>query len=72
MDHTSTLERIVRGVLIALVLLFFLFPIFWILLMSFQTNETILRIPPSLFFEPTLSELSGAHHRHAQDSGGQP
>jgi multiple sugar transport system permease protein len=54
MEHVSTTERIVRGVLIALVLLFFLFPIFWIFLMSFQTNETILRIPPSLFFEPTI------------------
>jgi len=32
-----------------------LFPIFWIFLMSFQTNEDILRIPPSLFFTPTLS-----------------
>jgi len=55
MDHTSRLEKIVRGGLIALVLVFFLFPIFWILLMSFQTNETILRIPPSLFFEPTIT-----------------
>ncbi|MDQ0471710.1 carbohydrate ABC transporter permease [Labrys wisconsinensis] len=55
MEHTSPLERIVRGVLIALVLLFFLFPIFWIVLMSFQTNEDILRIPPSPFFSPTLS-----------------
>ena len=55
MEHVSTSERIVRGVLIALVLVFFLFPIFWILLMSFQTNETILRIPPSLFFEPTIA-----------------
>jgi multiple sugar transport system permease protein len=54
-EHVSTSERIVRGVLIALVLVFFLFPIFWILLMSFQTNETILRIPPSLFFEPTIA-----------------
>jgi multiple sugar transport system permease protein len=54
MDHTSSLEKIVRGVLTALVLLFFLFPIFWIFLMSFQTNETILRIPPSVIFEPTL------------------
>ena len=35
-------------------MLFFLFPIFWIFLMSFQTNEQILRIPPSLFFTPTL------------------
>jgi multiple sugar transport system permease protein len=55
MDHTSTFERILRRVLISLVLVFFLFPIFWILLMSFQTNETILRIPPSIVFEPTLT-----------------
>jgi len=55
MEHVSTTERVVRGILIGLVLIFFLFPIFWIFLMSFQTNETILRIPPSLFFEPTIS-----------------
>ncbi len=58
MDHTSTLERFIRGGLISLVLVFFLFPIFWIVLMSFQTNETILRIPPSIVFEPTLSNYS--------------
>ncbi len=58
MDHTSTLEKIVRGVLITLVLIFFLFPIFWIFLMSFQTNETILRIPPSIVFEPTFDNYT--------------
>jgi multiple sugar transport system permease protein len=58
MDHTSTLEQVIRGVLITCVLVFFLFPIFWIVLMSFQTNETILRIPPSIVFEPTLSNYS--------------
>lgn len=55
MEHTSTFERVVRNVLVALVLIFFLFPILWIFLMSFQTNEDILRIPPSLLFSPTLS-----------------
>jgi multiple sugar transport system permease protein len=54
MDHTSKAEEIFRGVLIAIVLIFFLFPILWIFLMSLQTNETILRIPPSIVFEPTL------------------
>lgn len=54
MDHTSTLEKVSRGVLLALVVIFFMFPIFWIFLMSFQTNESILRIPPSLAFTPTL------------------
>jgi multiple sugar transport system permease protein len=54
MEHTSTLERVLRGVAITLVILFFMFPLFWILMMSFQTNETILRIPPSLNFTPSL------------------
>jgi len=54
MIRETTLGRIVRGVLLTIVGLFFLFPIFWVVLMSFQTNETILRIPPSLFFTPTL------------------
>lgn len=54
MDHRSPVERVIRGILLALVLLFFLFPIFWIVLMSLRTNEDILRIPPSLFFSPTL------------------
>ena len=55
MEYHSTPERIVRGVLLALVFLFFMFPIVWILLMSFQTNDQILRIPPSFLFEPTLA-----------------
>jgi multiple sugar transport system permease protein len=37
------------------VVAFFLFPLFWILLMSFERNQDILRSPPSLFFEPTVS-----------------
>ena len=55
MEHTSPLERTLRGIALVLVVIFFMFPIFWIFLMSFQTNETILRIPPSVVFEPTLS-----------------
>ena len=54
MEHTSVLERVLRGMAISLVILFFMFPLFWIFLMSFQTNETILRIPPSVVFSPTL------------------
>ena len=54
MEHNSLAERVLRGVLITAILAFFLFPILWIFLMSFQTNEEVLRIPPSLFFKPTL------------------
>jgi multiple sugar transport system permease protein len=58
MQRTMPIGRIVRGALLLLVGLFFLFPIFWVLLMSFQTNAQILRIPPSLFFEPTLENYT--------------
>jgi multiple sugar transport system permease protein len=43
-----------RGLLMLIVALFFLFPLFWIVLMSFETNPDILRNPPRLFFAPTL------------------
>ena len=58
MEHTSLLERILRGVTLTLVAVFFMFPIAWIFMMSFQTNETILRIPPQLIFEPTLANYT--------------
>lgn len=54
METVNPIERVLRGVAISLVILFFMFPILWIFLMSFQTNETILRVPPSIVFEPTL------------------
>ena len=55
MDHMSGSEKWLRGIALTLVVLFFMFPIFWIVLMSLQTNETILRSPPSMIFTPTLS-----------------
>ncbi|MGF1608329.1 MAG: carbohydrate ABC transporter permease [Kiloniellales bacterium] len=68
MRRSPTLVRLLRNVALTLICLFFLFPIFWVVLMSFQTNEDILRVPPSLFFGPTLDnyraliagELTGA------------
>ena len=69
MDHSSLLERWLRAILLTLIVVFFLFPIFWIVLMSFQTNEQILRIPPRLLFEPTLANyealISGQLHTAA-------
>ncbi len=58
METTSTLEKTLRLIALTLVVIFFMFPIFWILLMSFQTNETILAIPPSVIFTPTLSNYA--------------
>ena len=54
----SFARRCARWVLLALVALFFLFPIFWILLMSFEKNADILSTPPKLFFTPTLENYA--------------
>lgn len=54
MDTMNPIEKVLRGLAITLVIIFFMFPILWIFLMSFQTNETILRVPPSFSFKPTL------------------
>ncbi|APG88317.1 carbohydrate ABC transporter permease [Sinorhizobium americanum] len=58
MEAMSPLERVLRGIALTLVVVFFMFPIVWIFLMSFQTNETILRIPPSIVFTPTLDNYA--------------
>lgn len=58
METMSTLEKNLRRLALTLVIVFFMFPIVWIFLMSFQTNETILRIPPTLVFSPTLSNYT--------------
>jgi multiple sugar transport system permease protein len=46
--------RLLRALALTAVVLFFLFPIVWVFLMSFMTNNDILRSPPSPFFAPTL------------------
>lgn len=58
MDHTSFLERWFRRAALTVIIVFFMFPIFWIVLMSLQTNETILRSPPSMSFAPTLDNYT--------------
>ena len=69
MEHETLAGRIFRGVALTLIVIFFMFPIVWILLMSFQTNEQILRIPPRILFEPTLANyealISGELHTAA-------
>ena len=61
MERTSSLARVVRGILLLLVGLFFLFPIAWVFLMSWQTNNEILRIPPSPLLHADRAELRGTH-----------
>ena len=64
------LIRSLRGVALLAVVLFFLFPIFWILIMSFQTNAQILTLPPKLFFKPSLINYVALISGHLQTSSG--
>lgn len=70
MQHVRPLERILRVIALTLVVLFFMFPIVWIFLMSFQTNETILRVPPSVVFSPTLENYTALISGKLQTSAG--
>src|ERR1700722_17463808 len=70
MHRPSLIERGLRGILLTLIVVFFLFPIFWILLMSFQSNEQILRIPPSLSFVPPLDNYKALISGHLVTSAG--
>jgi ABC-type glycerol-3-phosphate transport system permease component len=70
MQHVHPLERILRVIALTLVVLFFMFPIVWIFLMSFQTNETILRVPPSVVFSPTLENYTALISGKLQTSAG--
>ena len=63
----SVLERVVRGVLTALVVLFFLFPLFWVVRTSFQTNEDDPAHPARASSStPTLSNYIGVDHWEAR------
>ncbi len=64
------MPRLLRALALSIVCLFFLFPIFWIVLMSFQTNADILRIPPSLGFTPTLQNYGALLSGRLQTAAG--
>ena len=55
MEGRDLVWRVLRGLALLLVVLFFLFPIAWIVLMSFETNDQVLQIPPTLTPHPTLA-----------------
>jgi multiple sugar transport system permease protein len=62
--------RTLRGAALLAIVLFFLFPIFWIFVMSFQTNAQILTLPPRLFFKPSLINYVALISGHLQTSSG--
>ncbi len=62
--------RGLRGLALLIVVLFFLFPIFWIGVMSLQTNAQILSLPPKLIFQPSLINYAALITGHLKTSVG--
>jgi multiple sugar transport system permease protein len=67
----SSAFRAIRALLLVLIGVFFLFPILWVVLMSFMTNGQILRSPPSPFFTPTLRNYTALISGHLSTSSGE-
>lgn len=55
--QTPLLKRLATYTLLALVLLFFIGPIFWFILLAIRPPSTAFTMPPILAFEPSLDAL---------------
>jgi len=61
--QTTKFGQILWPLLAWLVALLFFFPIFWMVLTSFKTENQAIAIPPLLFFEPTLENYTEIQER---------
>ncbi|MGQ9746619.1 MAG: carbohydrate ABC transporter permease [Candidatus Caldatribacteriaceae bacterium] len=51
--------KVVKGILVGIVLFFFLFPVYWLFATAFKQSEDWFSWPPSFFFRPTLGNFLG-------------
>lgn len=54
----SRARRLARRLLVLAALVFFLFPIAWLVVVSFQAPKDVFAVPPKVFFEPTLDNYA--------------
>jgi len=50
----QNVKNVGSTILLGILLIFALFPLYWILLTSFKTNRDITNVQPIFFFQPTL------------------
>lgn len=51
--------RVIKGIIVGIVLFFFLFPIYWLVTTAFKRSEDWFSWPPSFLFRPTLGNFLG-------------
>jgi len=54
MKNRRKIIRVIIPLITVLLLIFFLFPVFWMFVTSFKPTSEIFKTPPELFFKPTL------------------
>jgi len=54
----NIIGKVVAGILIAIILFWFDFPLFWMFISSFKPPQQIYTLPPVFFFKPTLDNYS--------------
>lgn len=57
------LLRVLRGAAILIAVFLAIFPLLWVLLASFKSATDLMRLPPVLFFRPTLENYFGVAHQ---------
>ncbi len=58
MRRRQTVQKIIIYALMALVMIFFVGPIFWFILLAFRHPSEAYTLPPQLFFQPYLGNFS--------------
>ena len=57
------LLRVLRGPAILIAVFLAIFPLLWVFLASFKSATDLMRLPPVLFFRPTLENYFGVAHQ---------
>ena len=57
------LLRVLRGAAILIAVFLAIFPLLWVFLASFKSATDLMRLPPVLFFRPTLENYFGVAHQ---------
>jgi len=57
------LLRVLRGAAILIAVFLAIFPLLWVFLASFKSATDLMRLPPVLFFRPTLEHYFGVAHQ---------
>ena len=57
LGKNTTVKNILYALIIVVLLIYTIFPLYWLFLASLKTRVDLFTIPPKFFFEPTISHF---------------